>query len=699
MSYSEDGKFAGLQESPIDLFDEHPNVKPNKRADYNAKSASGAVHVQGEEVHQGYSNQGQSVAKKPQAVNKVGGVPGRAVKGGNTSKGGQANGNQTGGNRPQGGATKQQAGGKPQKKVVRNQQPSNGVGQLPQEGGIQPKKKSKLTLIALVIVLVVGALFGVKMFMGMKQEPAEQVYETSGRYALDMLQNGLLTYDAVAIDAVVGVEDGDSWLAQEWAYVNNVKLRQEFLKKVGGIVKFTYPKVPQLSTKGDQMTDSGGNPIMIDSYMNAGESVTVTIPDYATLCQTMDEEVEYIQRMYKSYIDTRSNAYSLHDDMFNLMMQYLCDKAELPTKDVEVKLDIRLNTAGVPYILDDAPLDDVLFGSEEFRQMSEKFSQVACGWTGFKEEKYTKKEEQHNEEFDAWYEKFIVLYEADGGTYDPVTHTFSGGKFSKGKSKWEPWYLRDENNVIQKDENGENIVNYFSIKDDNGNDWIQPDEIIYVDVEKTRQIDDPWVREKLMYWNNLGVHYIQTAYDGAGSRAFRVGDGSVENPAGIGTPIITKAIGADGKYHDVEVTLEGYWKGEDAINYAEKFSERNRGFTTVSVVQLITFEVTIKNLEDVAVTIDSEMTLCDRNANISSRTGTMYGFSNEGITLEPGESIMVNDWASSTELEQKYACWGRTFGRQFSTVYFDCLAGTGVIPSYSAYEQFSGTGQVTKSAE
>ena len=40
--------------------------------------------------------------------------------------------------------------------------------------------------------------------------------------------------------------------------------------------------------------------------------------------------------------------------------------------------------------------------------------------------------------------------------------------------------------------------------------------------------------------------------------------------------------------------------------------------------------------------------------------------------------------------DDKYVCWGKDFGRLFSMVYFDCLAGTGEIPTYSAYKQFTG---------
>jgi hypothetical protein len=146
----------------------------------------------------------------------------------------------------------------------------------------------------------------------------------------------------------------------------------------------------------------------------------------------------------------------------------------------------------------------------------------------------------------------------------------------------------------------------------------------------------------------------------------------------------------------------GYWTDQDAIDYAEKFSTKNRGFTTSSVVQLICYEIYIENLEDEPFSfVSSEMTLADRNTNISSRTGTMYGFSETVYLAGHGDAdkldrTIINDWATSTELAQKYVCWGKDFGRTYSMVFFDCLAGTGEIPTYSAYEQFTGKSNLTE---
>lgn len=277
--------------------------------------------------------------------------------------------------------------------------------------------------------------------------------------------------------------------------------------------------------------------------------------------------------------------------------------------------------------------------------------------------------------------KFKAYYEADGG------------RFRKGISKWEPWYLYDENHNLILDENGQKIVEYYTVKDDNGNDWVQPPKTILVDIEKQREVAVDWVNESVIPYCFLGSYYCQNEYKGSYSPDVKVGDGTVEYPAGVGTPIITKCLGSDGKYHDIKITLIGYWKGQDAIDYAIKFSEKNRGFDVNSVIQLICYELKIENLEGKAFAFESDMFLSDKNSNNSTRTGTMYGF-HEKATVEANGSIVINDWATSTELEQKYVCWGESFDRAYATVYFKVLAGEGNVPTYSAYKAFTGESQV-----
>lgn len=532
-----------------------------------------------------------------------------------------------------------------------------------------------------MIIVCIIAVIAVK-FLGKKALVADTGdYNSSGKYAYDTLLTNLNNFNAEAIDDCVGTEDGDSYLAQEFAYVNGVPLREEFILKMCSLVKFTYPQSAQLSTNGVEMKDDSGNTIMQESLMNNNEFVKVTIPDYKKISEKMDSDKEYITNMYITS-GYKPEDYTYNDEVTNLMAQYICDLVEIPTTEVDLSLPISTGLDGKPNIFDDSALDDILFGSEDLRNMCAKFSQICVGYTGFKDEEYETEEEQDNPEWEKWNKLFQKYYKEDNGI------------FNENTSKWEPWYLRDDEDNFILDENGEKIVNYYSVKDKKGKDWIEPDKKVMVRVTKIRQVEDPWIEETGISYNWIGTHYLQTAYDGDFSTAFRVGDGSIEHPAGIGTTIITKVLCTDGNYHDVRVALMGYWIDQNAIDYAESFSTKNKGFTTQSVIRLISYEVEIENLENAPITFETtEMTLCDQNSNITARTGTLYGYT-ETTTLQPGEKKFINDWGASTELEQKYVCWGKSFGRDYPMVYFNVLAGTGEIPPYSAYELFKGHSSV-----
>ena len=146
-------------------------------------------------------------------------------------------------------------------------QPQQGVGVQPPNSGNQqipsPKRKRKFFPIVLCIVAILAVtgvgVFVAKFFLSNSErvEEPEAVYETTGRYALDNLLSALNVYNPETIDSLVGTEDGDSYIAQEWAYVNGVKLREEFITKVCSLVKFAYP----------------------NDLMNNGEAVKVTHPD------------------------------------------------------------------------------------------------------------------------------------------------------------------------------------------------------------------------------------------------------------------------------------------------------------------------------------------------------------------------------------------------------------------------------------
>lgn len=555
--------------------------------------------------------------------------------------------------------------------------PTNDVYTNEFESDVTPKKKKFpiLLIILLVVVVAIVGLIVVKKKQNQdalnEQAQAEQaalLAEQQSSSAYTNLQNALNNFNAYTVDECVGPENADSYLAQEWAYVNEVTLKQEFIQKVCSQVDF-------INTETD------------------GEVglVTVSVPDWAQVTESIVDDKDYILQLYKSAGFDEKTDYTFDEDLFKLFCQWLIDRGyhnvALPSKEVVIHLPQTSNATGNRIIADDSELDNALFATDDLHNAMREFSKICVEFTGVGYETYTEKQEVHNPDYDAWYEVFIKYYEADNGKFNPKT------------SKWEPWYVRDENNNLVLDENGQKIVNYYSVKDENGNDWIQPAETILEDVELQREIEIPWEEERGIPYGIIGTYYIQHDYTGVYDTVFRIGDGSIERPAGFGTPIVTYIKDIDGKYHAVKVALTGYWVEQEAIDYVEAFSDKNRGFTVSSPVQLICFELTIQNLEDEPFAFNTtEMCLCNRNANVSNRTGTLYGFYDCGI-LEPHKTVKINDWYSSTELMQKYVAWGKSFGRTYPLVYFDCLAGTGDVPSYSAYTQYAGQPEITEANE
>ena len=540
---------------------------------------------------------------------------------------------------------------------------------------VPPKKKkgSLLVKLILAVLVVIVVIFGYRYVKTHFLDNAEEEVETaapsvdytgSPHDVLVALQGALQNYDADAIGTLLVSEGTEnvSYLAQEWSYANNNEIRQEWIKKVASLTSFSFPQ------------DASG----MDSPLTDGKGLTITVVDYAALASGVAGRREQLleTKEIKGYTN---DDYEVQDECTDLMLEDLNNMPDIPLTTVTV--DLTFNDDGT---LNDSVIDDVLYGSDAWHNLCDEYDKVLSEFTGYTTESYKEKVEVHNKEYDRWYKLFKKYYKKDKG------------HFHKGTSKWEPWYKRDKHNRILKDKNGKKIVNYYSIKDKNGKDWVQPSKTKWVTKTKTRQVEVEYVPETVITHCFIGAYYCQNEYDGIANPAVRIGDGSLEQPAGIGTPIVTEALCKDGKYHDVRVELTAYWVGQDAISYCMDFSEKNRGLDPDAVVQYVTYEVSVTNLEDDEIALEStEMCLCDAHQNKSPRTGIMYGFSNENITIAGHSTVVVNDWASSTEILQKYVAWGKSFERDKNMVYFRVLAGEGDVPEYSAYKAF--TGQMSES--
>ena len=108
----------------------------------------------------------------------------------------------------------------------------------------QPPKKKPLWLFIIIVVLVLGvlAVVGIKVYNTyFVEEPlvAQAIdYSVSGQVVYKNFESLLHNFDAKSVDDFVGSKNGDSYLAQEWAYVNKLNCRDNFIRQMTSYVSF-----------------------------------------------------------------------------------------------------------------------------------------------------------------------------------------------------------------------------------------------------------------------------------------------------------------------------------------------------------------------------------------------------------------------------------------------------------------------------
>lgn len=160
------------------------------------------------------------------------------------------------------------------------------------------------------------------------------------------------------------------------------------------------------------------------------------------------------------------------------------------------------------------------------------------------------------------------------------------------------------------------------------------------------------------------------------SYVFPSGGGTLEDPAGLNTPILTSVIvkGEDGKDKEIpiKVSLLKVTYGSDAIKDIMKADIRNRGLDPKSDTKYIYTKWRIENLSSENVRVEANSALSDKEGNVSAKTGVMYGL-DDYADLEAYQYVELEDWYSSTELVEKYLVWGRDFNKRVPLVWFKAL--------------------------
>lgn len=487
-----------------------------------------------------------------------------------------------------------------------------------------PRVKKPMTVRRAIITTVVSMLGvfvvvgGVVYYSKVYVPPIQEIdYALSGRNPLDSLERELNNLDVKSGTKLVSLED--SWVLKEIEYANGSKMRQDFIKTVLSNIKFEYPNVQASNSRG-LMFDKIGNPIMVESPMVSGESTYVNHIDYNALASKMQDDRDKILKMLaeKGYKPTD---YTYQDEMIDLMLEYIGTIEKLPMVSTEINIPLR---------------------NEQIQSVDKKGRPV-----------YT--------------DKYIVTddIELDKVLFSSNDFHRMCDSFSMVITGWKP------NITQQEQDNPEYAVYQRGIADGTiSADTKAPDKKVMVNI-----VDgESFPTEEVIHYRWLGSYYLQNEYSKDKPIMPQVGDGTFEKPAGIDTSIITKAIGSDGLAHDIRIELNTVLRDQEAIDYLSKFSEQNRGFIVAGALKLICFEYTVTNLETAPITITDDLVLCDKNSDQSSKTGSIFGLT-ESVTLKQGESAVMQNWGTSTEMDRKYLIWGKSFNRNYPSVWFKVLAG------------------------
>lgn len=614
---------------------------------------------------------------------------------------------------------------------------------------VKPKKsKKKVVAIAVAAILIVAVAAGViiKQKNANKPEPTYQVsvnYEETGRYPLDNYLAVIADYNSDAIKELVP----NSWVAQEWKYANSEQLRESWIKSICSYVSIEYPESQVKDNIGNLMVNADGSAMMELSPVLNGETITLTVVDYKALAATMNEDIQLITDQYLASGYSPSD-YEYQDEMTNLMLDYLLSKANFPTKQVSVKVQIGEGTgvspedttqaiedSGESVVTNASPMaftgSDVLIATP----LAENADTLITDMDGLGSDSQnadiqtptggTVTEDSDLVIYISAYDEIItapdgstssvvrykisddsaldqLLFSSDdfhfmldtyGGLIANIEYSKEDEEIQAQKAEYDKKVKDSEDKLKKLQDEAKKRAEEEGLSDKEVKEAVSKVKLPEKDVvpewvEPERMFSSEYTPESVITYTWLGAYYAQNIYEGESNKEAQVGDGTFELPAGIGTTIVTKAFCADGKFHDVKVTLLTYKIGQDAIDYAVKYSEKNRGFDASSQVKLICYEVKVENLEDQPITVTSDMFLSDAQSNKSARTGDMYGFYSEA-EIAPHESTVFNDWATSTEMEQKYVCWGKSFERQYPVVWFKLLAGSGgEVPKYNAQESY-----------
>lgn len=502
------------------------------------------------------------------------------------------------------------------------------VKKLPKMSGARKAGCAVMGMFGSIIVAV--GCYGV--YYNQVRYPSQMVedVDNSGYGALLRFTSAVKTVDNKEIKGITGE---DSYLAKELVYANGNEKKEEFIKKVIETVEYEPDEIVAKNKYGNVMLKKGTNDIVYTESLVNGEDEEVTLHyiDYSEVELDQDKIWELMEKAGLKPGDV---------DYSNRLVDVFCDYI-VSIKDSKIPLvdDRRapaLNKKGANFVVteeEEEYLDKVLFSSEEFYDLLERFSRVAVG------------SEEPNPEWDEWNK----LPDEEKAEIEEPSKTLEMMQPSKEWLEWDSLEDKDGAEEPQK---------------------YDPKLIISMD----------WCGSYYL----INEHYV---LDENGNKVKQsidaeLGDGSLENPASIGTDVVTSFVRkyttdtGEEKYesYSIRIRLTDFKVSEEAIEWFQTKDERNRGYDIKSEIQYCCYTYEVTNLSSETITITDCTSLSDGNANLAPRTGTVYGLQEE-VTLKPDETSYIESWGNSTELNTKYLIWGNNFERKEPVVWFRVLSG------------------------
>lgn len=450
--------------------------------------------------------------------------------------------------------------------------------------------------------------------------------KNTGIYCLENFEHNLKSMKSTG---------GDSYISQEVTYANGDKDKVAFYKKMLGTVKYTPYSLEGINVYGNTLKNKKDEIVYSTSSVGSGERVKMSYIDYSRVP---------IDRNVISVLMEEQDLKSGDVDYPNKLVRVFCEyMSSLPDKKIPIKTVQRIPYMvkdGSKYVMtseEDIYIDRLLFSSKELYDFMDRFSAVA----------------------------------SSVGVKNP---------------EWEDWSSKSEEEKSKMEEPDRELQEISPTEE-----WLEYDKLTTAEKANIKEEDIPVKYDwKLMLDKSwCGTYYLQNEYttvDENGEMVRKkisaeVGDGTIENPAGLDTDVVTSIIVTEDengkqveKKYPIRVRMTDFGVSEDAIKWFEDQDVRNRGLDVTSEVQYVYYTFEVTNMSDKELVIPDNSSLADKNANVASRTGVMYGIT-ESVTLKQDETAVIESWSRSTELNKRYVIWGADFARREEPVWFRVLAG------------------------